>query len=172
MYPTNRMAGRVPATAMAAVWTPGSRHHFDRRRGRSWYTGAAGAAKCRTTPMASAHSSVQYGEVTAMRHPPRRTRKPPDIATTALSTTRTTHSTSIARTQRGVGEGTGVRETGNGICRRELYTQRAAGIRPSARSSTAIRRSISAPKHTAPTGPAMRAPLISATPSNSSTTAT
>ena len=76
--------------------------------------------------IASAHSSVEYGDVTATRSGPMRTRKPPDIATRALSTTSARQSASIARTQRGGSEeGRGVRAIGEGICRRELYTQRA-----------------------------------------------
>ena len=93
--------------------------------------------------------------------PPTRTRKPPDIAIVIATRTRRRQMKSTIRAQRG-GEGG---EEGAGT------PQLRRSIAPSARFSTAIRLSINRQKATVASGPVTRAPLISATPISSPTTA-
>jgi hypothetical protein len=133
----------------------------------------AGAMKWRTMPIASAHNTSGYGEVTAMRHAPNRMRNPPDIATRTLRMTNARQRMSTARTVRDIrGDGVGVLEIGEGIDRRELYTHLPARARLSAFSSTKMRFIINAPKASVTSGPLTRAPLASAMPASSRTTPT
>ena len=112
------------------------------------------------SPSASAQSSsrVRRGHARCA-HAPRRTRKPPDIATTTPATTSARQSESIARTQRGgrrMAEACGRSAKASAAADCTLSARLSTGT--SARFSTAMRFSISAPNSSVPTGPLTRAP--------------